>query len=304
MPVKWTYKQAWSFLLGSTLVTLAISSGCYGFWRKNRLEKLCSAKYALSSIIQTGPEKEALKTSYLAELLGLFRDFPVSIHAFDVEKAQKTLRSCPLISSAEVKRMPPSTLYINYSMRKPAAQLADYENIGTDREGYLFPLSPFIAPKQLSEIFLGLPSFDADADLQGRKGGSFSSPLQCRHFDLAFEVLRVLSEAPWREGIRVKRLDVSNAFSLSYGQREILLFTEEEILMQDAKREILCYFPKILRLPVKDYAQQLSNFFSLQKEMIESYRIQIAKECFKTEELHFDSRIIDLRIPKLALIER
>ena len=59
-------------------------------------------------------------------------------------------------------------------------------------------------------------------------------------------------------------------------------------------------FPKILRLAPKDYAQQLGNFFSLRKNMIEDYRRQLAS---LQQGGTFSPRIIDLRIPQLAFVE-
>lgn len=288
MSENWTMKQSLFCLVGSTCLTLAVSLAGYSLWKKQRTEKLQSAAYQISSIIQTGPEKEALKTSYLAELLGLSADTPMQLYALNIKKAQKQLTSSPLIANAKVKRLPPSTLYIDYEVRKPIARLSDFNNTAIDREGYLFPIDPFFSPKRLPEIYLGLPA---------TTGWHVKSP----YFDLALEILQFLETAPWKEGLRIERIDVSNAFAPSLGQREVVLFTEEELSVRKENGEVICVFPKILRLAPKDYTQQLSNFFALRRTMMEDYRKQVAT---LEEGGRFAPRIIDLRIPQLAFVEK
>jgi len=269
-------------------LTLTLSLGGYSIWKKHRNERLWSSTYRISAIIQTGPEKEALKTAYLAELLGLSADSATQLYGLNVKKAESQLLTSPLISSAKVKRLPPSTLYIDYEVRKPVAWLADFNNTAIDVEGHLFPVLPFFSPKRLPEIYLGLP---ASSEWQ------IKSP----YFDLAMEILKYLETAPWKEGLRIQRIDVSNAFAPSLGQREVVLFTEEELSVRKGEREIVCVFPKILRLAPRDYTQQLSNFFALRRSMMEDYRRQVASI---QEGGRFAPRIIDLRIPQLAFVEK
>jgi hypothetical protein len=264
-------------------------------------KRLTDEKYRLVAIVQTGPEKEALKTAYLAELLSLSSDVPISLYALDLKKACQKLLSSPLIANARLRRLPPGTLYIDYEVRKPVAWLGDYQNTAVDRDGFLFPVAPFFSPKNLPEIYLGLPPFGGLDDHFGRKGGQWLTPIKNRYLHLAFELLQFLEGSSWREGLQVKRIDVSNAFAPSLGQREIVLFTEEELTIRDQDREVVCIFPKVLRLAPKEYGQQLSNFFALRKNMVEDYRRQLASV---KESGRFASRIIDLRIPQLAFIEK
>lgn len=290
----WTMRKALFCLMGSVFATLSLSLGGYLAWSKQNQKKLFDEKYKVISIMQTGPEKEALKTTYLAELLGLSADRFISLYSIDVKQAEKKLLSSPLIKSAFVKRLPPSAIYIDYEVRKPVAMLADYKNTAIDAEGYLFPLTPFFSPKEIPEIYLGLPPFGADADALGRHGGQWLIPLQNPLLNIAFDVLRFLEDVPWKEGFRVKRIDVSNALAPSLGQREIVVFTEEEWV------ESSCVFPKILRISPTDYAQQLANFFVLRRNMEEAYRKQLSGIGTPTR---FSARIIDLRIPQLAFVQ-
>lgn len=282
----WTMRQALFCLIGSTLCTLTCSLIGYWLWSNYRSNRLSDPKYHLTAIVQTGPEKEALKTSYLAELLGLSADRPISLYALNLKKAEGRLLASPLIANAKLKRLPPSTLYVDYEVRKPIAWLADYKNTAIDKDGHLFPVTPFLSPKHLPELYLGQTAFS-----------TWQIEAKNPYLQLALEVLRFLDTAPWKEGLRIKRIDVSNAFAPSLGQREIVLFTEEELVLQ----EIVCIFPKILRLAPKDYTQQLGNFFALRRTMMEDYRRQLAS---LKEGGRFAPRIIDLRIPQLAFVEK
>ena len=294
---QWSIKQALGCLIGSVCLTLCCSVGGYVFWQHHKEQRLLDEKYNICAIVQTGPEKEALKTAYLAELLDLSIDKPTSLYAFHCRKAERKLLSSPLISHAAIKRLDLGAIYIDYEVRKPVAILADYKNIAIDQDGYLFPMAPFFSPKEIPEIYLGLPAFGLAEDAFGRKGGQWLVPMQNRFLTLAFEILHFLDEVPWREGFRVKRIDVSNAFAPSLGQREVVLSTEEEVIIKEG---VICVFPKFLRLAPQDYAKQISHFCLLRRNMEEDYRRQLS---FCTESKRFTNRIIDLRIPQLAFIE-
>jgi hypothetical protein len=293
-------KQALFCLIGSTCLTLILSVGGFSLYRNWKIKRMTSPEYRIVSIIQTGMEKEALKTAYLAELLHLSVDEPFQLYALDLKKAQSMLLTSPLISDVKVKRIPPGTLFIDYTVRKPIALLADYANTAIDQDGFLFPVSPFFSPKQLPEIYLGLPPFGSSEDSMERKGGEWLTPLRNRYFSLALEVLQLLEAFPQKEGMQVERIDVSNAFAPSLGQREIVLKIEDELVLQRSQKEFVCLFPKILRLAPKDYRSQLNNFLALRCNMLDDYKRQLAS-------IHqggrFAPRIIDLRIPQLAFID-
>lgn len=301
MSSTWTMKQALFCLIGSTSLTLALSLGAFWSYRHWKNQRMTDEKCRIVAIVQTGPDKEALKTAYLAELLHLSSDAPTQLYALDLKKATAKLLSSPLIANAQIKRIPPGTLYIDYTVRKPAALLSDYANTAVDQDGFLFPVAPFFSPKQLPEIYLGLPPFGSPEDSMGRSGGSWQVPLKNRYLTLALEILRFLEDSPWKEGMRIKRIDVSNAFAPSLGQREIVLIAEDELsLTSESQKEIVCVFPKILRIAPKDYRVQLGNFFSLRKTMMDDYKRQLVAV---KEGGRFAPRIIDLRIPQLAFID-
>ncbi len=285
-------------LIASCCFTFVSFFAIQYFWKQSKLEKIHNPKYFISALIQTGPEKEALQTAYLAELLELSCDAPTNLYAFDLKLGEKKLLSSPLIEEAHIKKMAPNVLYIDYSVRKPKARLGDYQNIAIDKEGFLFPISPFYAPKELPEIYLGLPDFGAEEDSFGRKGGQWLVPLQDRYFAFAMEVLHFLEGLPWKEGIRIKRIDVSNAFAKSLGTREIVIMTEEEVMIKNQQ----CIFPKMLRLCPKDYMKQMHNFLGLRKKMMDDYSKQLTDAVIPRTG-KFSPRIVDLRIPHLAFVE-
>lgn len=275
-------------LIGSTLFTLTIGVGGYVQWKKIRKKRLVDEAYFIRTIIQTGPEKEALKTAYLAEVLSLSTDRATSLYAIREKDAQKKLLSSPVIAKAKVKKMPPSTLYIDYEVRKPFAYLGDFENMGVDREGYIFPIHPFFSPKRLPEIYLGIEELKTER-------------LSGKDFMLARDIINSLEDLFWENGVRLVRVDVSKALSPSLGQKEVVLLTEEEIFARGKQGEILCVFPKMIRLCPKIYEQQIQNFFQLKRAMQGDYSRQLSS---MEKGGRFAPKIIDLRIPHLAFVNK
>ena len=300
MAQKWAIRKALFVLGGSVFSTFILSTLIHLWISEWKRVKRNDSRYNIVSLIQTGPEKEALKTVYLAELLGLSTDSAKNLYALDLKEAAKALFSSPLIRSAKVKKLYPNSLYVDYEIRRPICILADYKNVAIDREGYIFPSAPFYPPQDLPEIYLGLPPFGEGPDPFGRSGGRWREPMKNRYLDLSFDLLKTFEGSVWKKGLRIQRIDVSNAFAPSLGRREIVLFTEEEIFFRKAEKELTFLFPKILRLGTTDYAQQLQNFFALRKTILDDYRRQLAN---LDEGAKFAPRIVDLRVPQLAFIE-
>ena len=198
-----------------------------------------SPKYYLCRILQTGPQKEALKTTYLAELMGISADRPILLSQFDPRIAQKKLLSSPVIQEAWVKLITPDTVYVDYTVRQPLAMLADFENTALDEKGIPFPLSPFFTPKKLTQVYLGISRF------------SWNERLIDTKTQLALTLLHLLKQLP----LEVRKIDVSQAFQGSLGKREVILVVDEQ------------GFSKYLRLTPKNFAQELGNYLELRKEL-------------------------------------
>lgn len=290
-----SYKHGLWILIASTACLLLLTFGgrfAIGAWRSHRA--LNPATH-IQALIQTGPSREQLKTSYLAELLSLSQDRPQSLITFDCSRAEALLKQCPLISEATVTKLPPHTLYIDYTVRTPLARLSDYDNVALDRGGALFPLSPFLTPKELPEFYLGLPPFLECA--------SWQRPLHDRGFTLALRLYDRLSDLSWREGFRIKRIDVSSAWASSLGQREIVLFLDDDLLLNLPQHTLIAHLPKILRLPSKHWEEQVNSFLILRRQMARDYERQLRARPPSSREITFAPRTIDLRIEKIAYVE-
>lgn len=261
------------FLLLTTFVVSGFGYLSIQAYFKKEPRKAKPVSNTITTIIQTGPKREALRTAYLAELLNLSQDKPASSLDFDLKRAQERLLRSPVIKSAEVRLTGPETLYIAYAVREPIARLYDISNAALDEEGVLFPLSPFFAPKILPEIYLGLnPSAEIQWNMR------VSSP----HFKLASDLLRLLLAAPYRDLFSVKRIDVSKATEQSFGRREIVLLIEERFGKKESKQIFL-------RLTPKNMLQELGNYLALRKQLA------------ATQDLK-SPLVIDLRIPQLGFV--
>lgn len=231
--------QALYWIVGSTLF---VTGGTYHVlhgYLKARHERQADPAYFLSRIVQTGPQKQALSTVYLAELIHISADHPIHFGHFSVDLARKRLLTSPVIKEAAVRLIEPDTVYIDYTIRQPLAWLYDFENTAFDEEGVAFPVSPFFPPKNLPEVYLGISHLH------------WYRPLGGKEMELALTILNLLSEVR----IPVRRLDLSQAFHESLGRREIVLITEEG------------GFSRTLRLSSKSYAQELGNYQTLKSRL-------------------------------------
>lgn len=251
------------------LSTLLVSGSAVSLIRltKNRhYSRRTNPDHLIARIVQTGPEREALRSAYLAELLDLSHDCPLSLHDYDLKRGEERLLSSPLIKEAHLKKLRPSTLYVDYTLRHPVASLYDYENTALDREGCLFPIKPYLSPKKLPQIYLGLsPSHDP-----------YHTPLPEEKLELAFHLLDLLSSAQKNASFFLKRIDLSNSDHPSLGRREIVIILEN-------RDETL----HLLRLPTKKFASQIANYLGLLEKLRE----------------RGGDQVIDLRISSLAFVD-
>ena len=176
-------------------------------------------------IAQTGPLKEALKTDYLAELLGLSEDQP---RFLSVNEAEHILRSSPLIRKVSVSLLNPETLYIDYTIRTPQFILGDVENLAMDHQGKFFPLRPFYTPKRLPTLYLG------DGDHQEKQ-------------KIAKHLLALLGE-------EVQFIDVSKSFNTSLGEREVVVGVGTHLLRLTSKHyeQELSHYQKIQKMKERE----------------------------------------------------
>ena len=150
---------ALGWIIGSAFLTLGIGHKAIQWHVARNAAKMRSSQYFITTIFQTGPQREALRSACLAELLGIAIDKPVHFYRFSCNEAKKKICACPLIKEVSLKTLEPDALYIDYSVRQPIAWVYEYPNVAIDEEKYLFPITPFLSPKNLPEIYLGLAPF-------------------------------------------------------------------------------------------------------------------------------------------------
>jgi hypothetical protein len=298
-PVHLPLTHALGWIIASIFLVSCPSYCLFKHYLKKRHSSGVDPLHAINSIVQTGPQREALKTEYLAELIGISSDRLYSTQAFNLGKAKQRLLRSPLVSRAELKLLKPNALYIDYTVRQPIAWLEDYTNVVIDKEGYPFPFTPFFSPKNLPSIYFGLGSFATSSADPARPSVQWGASLTGKYVDLAFDILAMISDPQVSDLFSVKRIDVSNAFAESYGTREIVLITEDNWIHNNVR----IIFPRILRLSTKNYAQELGNYLKLRQQLLEEERKTIAIPEGAGPIVRLKEKIIDFRIQKLAFID-
>ena len=281
--------QALSWIVGITLLFAIVAhrSIRYVFFHKKSVQ----VEANVDSIVQTGSCKEALHSDYLMELLDLSVDHSVSFSRFDVELAQKKILSSPVIKQAEVKKRTPGTIYIDYTVRRPIAWLADFCNTGLDCEGVLFPVHPFFSPKRIPEIYLGAKGYAEN------NPPLFGKPLTGKFLEAAFTLLEILSERG-KDLFFIKRIDVSKMQEPSLGKREIVVVLEQEIYTSGRDKPSLSLH--FLRLSARNFSKEIANYLNLRSVLLETEKQEVA---LMGKELPARSRVIDLRLEQLAFVQ-
>lgn len=261
----------------------------FGIWQVAFIYKrknIKNTKYNINKILQKKGKK--LPSMYLAEILELSKDSKKNIFLFDIKKEEEKLEKNPFIKKAFIRKIKPSSLYIDYILREPLALIADFENVATDREGYIFFVQPFIKKKNIPKIYLGEKDLFKKKDL-------FEKPLKNKKLKIALDILKNVD-------LNIKLIDMSSAFLKSLGKREIILKIENLILASKEDKNIKFIFPIFVRLNVKDYKKCLSNFYLLNRKMIEDYKKQV-KIKGSREKIKYSVKCIDMRINNLAFVD-
>lgn len=296
--VRFSVVQALSWIVSSTLIISGSGHALFTFFfhQSDPTEK--KAVPIITSLIQTGPQKEPLRSEYLAELMSLSKDLPQPASKFDLQKARQALLSSPLIKAADLKVIEPSTLYVDYTVRQPVAWIYDYENIGVDKEGFLIPMYPFFPPKNLPEIYLGLSEFAIEPLKRLWPKADWNAPLQGPVIDLAFDVMERL-KLYGRDLFRVKRIDVSRAFDSNLGKREIVAVIENES-EGSLSESIQCIH--YLRLSSDRYPQELGNYLELRAQLLSADSIRTGLMSHEKQRGARET-VVDLRLDQLAYVE-
>lgn len=193
------------------LVTLFVNGPFWGawiFWRETVRKKQANPEYYINRVVSITSGDELLRPAILAEWLDLSVDKPLNLYAIDLNKASKLLKKHLLVKKVKVFRDPPSTLVIESEIRKPVAFVGERSNIAIDKEGNVFPFSPFFTPKKLPKLFIG----------------------KRENFPAAQKVLSWLIEKGRLE--QVEFIDVRKAEADSLGEREVIMSFQGRLLVR------------------------------------------------------------------------
>lgn len=279
-----SFKKALSIIFISLLCTTSMALGALWYWQNVQKQREGDPQYKIVALAQSTTSGEPLKSTYLAELLGLSTDQPQNLYQFDSREALAKLNGSALIKKGSITKIKPGTLLIDYEVRQPIAFSGDFSNTAIDEEGFLIPFKPFFTPKKLPLLILGE---------QDDENGKWGKPLSSRKAKLALEVLTTIQQAIAGQPLQLLQLDLSRAYALSFGQREIIALIE-------TKRNVgstLWVTPIYLRLSLSNYRQELSNFLKLSYELSKLTPQEEKKGIINTKPL-----MIELRVPQLAFV--
>ena len=268
-----------TILLSTLLISGSSTIGLFYYqhiWEKQRHDPA----YQIVVVIQSTQDAEMLKTSYLAELLNLSVDIPTNLYRFKTNEASRLLLKSPVIKNANVYKIFPGTIHIDYTMRRPVAVLADYTNTALDIDGITFPLKPFFTPKKLPELFLGL---EQDSVLANKD----------KHLLLALSLLSLINSKFTDQGYILSRVDVSDVSAPSCGQRQIVIIFEKSVTKVIDGEPSTHVESHTLRLSPENYHSQLANYLVLRSFLQKKKEQEISKDM-----------IIDLRLSDLAFITK
>lgn len=167
-------------------------------------------RFIVTHIAQTGPQKEALPTDYLATFLGLKAREKAAFSRITLRQAEQQLLAHPVIETAMLSKQEESVLLVDYTLRAPVAFLGDISNLALDAYGYCFPFFPFFTPKKMPTFYFGLDE-------------QIVAPLQGEKVDLAFATLSFLEETLQHTDAFLESIDVAQATCPNLGKREMIV---------------------------------------------------------------------------------
>lgn len=286
----------WLFLCSLTVNGTALTGLLFYHYVKGQYAQ--DDTYRIVALVQTTPEKESLKSVYLAEILGLSIDHPTNLYRFNSKEAKHKLLSHPLFEKARIKKIRPATIQIDYTLRKPIAYLLDSTNTVIDSEGFPFPFKPFFTPKKLPEVYLGTADSTEESPINSMQWGR---QLKGPRVELAMDLFKLVTSQYCSDSLCLKRIDVSKAHAASYGQRQVIVILEKQLVKEVKGQSIIVRVQHILRLDTKNYLQGLENYVKL-KPHLDSLPIDLTDVTLTNIELL--PIIIDLRLPHLAFFTK
>ena len=274
---KLSFNRSIIWILGSTLLISGSSAMAWLYFLQMKDKRLNDDQYRIVAIVQSSDRPEALKTSFLAEILELSMDRPVNLYRFNLKDAERKLQSCPLVKKASIKKILPGTLYIHYKLRRPCAILGDCANTAIDKKGNLFPFKPFFTPKNLPVLYL---------DERHKDDLNWGRALNEQQLDLFLDLSRNFLQLNF-EHFMVTQIDLSHVQDESCGQRQIVIVLKEINAGSVSSESRKIY----IRLDVEHYKQGIKNFY------------QLFQKYFRGSNRDVKQVIVDLRLSHLAFIK-
>src|SRR5437868_147926 len=144
MKEKLTGKQALGWIISSVVIVLSLFFGSRSAVSYIRKMRALNEKYKVVAIVQKSHSHDYVRAPYLAELLDLSVNQPVNLYAFDLKEAYQKLQETKVFKELNVHAYRPGVVFVEYTLRCPAALIIDFENRAIDKEGrHLFPMTPF-----------------------------------------------------------------------------------------------------------------------------------------------------------------
>lgn len=219
--------------LAILLISVCITGGGVGSVLYLRSRTSSEGKIAIQSIIQTGPSYSPLPTAFLAQILNLSFDQPLSLRAFDVKKGCQCLLETHAIQKVVIKKVKPHTLYIDYTLRHPIAYLGDLSNTCLDAAGIAFPSTPFYGPRHLPYVYVG-------------KGIPWGEQLETKYLQCLSDLFETLDPK------EILEVDLADMEAPTLGRRQIVIKFKNQT---------------ILRLAPKNYKNRLDHYLILKKKL-------------------------------------
>lgn len=190
-------------LLVSIALVSGIPWGAYVAYElyQHKLEQ--DSRYTLKALVCKCLTPLSLPHVLFSEYLGLSVDRPINLYKVPLKKGEKSLMELHVFKKVSLKRIPPSTLMIEYELKKPLFLLSGLSNTAIDQEGYVFPYYPFFSPKKLPELKVD-------------KSVKWGDKLDMTQVIAILEKVKELKYP-------LKLIDLTHAKSDSLGEREIVL---------------------------------------------------------------------------------
>lgn len=230
--VYWSWRRA---LLVIGIVTLLCSGGSiagYFWWRHEREARRSDPHFIISKVMCHCYRGDELPEDYLKSLLGLSGEQQQNLYAFSVQQGIEDLSRSPWIARAELIKVPPGMLVLQYATREPVAALADFEGSLIDEEGVIFPKDPFFSHRRFVTLHLGW-----------KRKLSWGKPVSTLKLHEAYRLLSMLDQ----RRLPVVEVDMTHASEASYGKREIL------ITLREPEKVVLRLSPRYIVEALDDY---------------------------------------------------